>query len=265
MLRHLNTEQQDGRLRLQYLRSNVTNLTENPLFEYDVTRIAIGLSFIDGAHAAVVGERSFVFDTRSLRQQRDNEYFPGSVKIERMFVVLDEAHGNLAEDVFEALIALKDQYWAKTLYCANKPIHLAESLRKTDGLGWYSTRNHLTARERWPTFRSFEHKIGVYMSPEPDEETVHRDLEHFFTTTVRNPETDKEITSKDGSAVFQLMFPTDFPAENLLAGFRQGTLSACQALWFVLHGLSSSRPSLTSRPRRDREEEKTEGFVQPGY
>ena len=261
MFRHLNTEQQEGRLRLQYLRPELIYIEEDQIFEYEVTRTAIGLSFLDGAHAAVVGERTFVHDQRSLRQRRDGE--SGKIKIERMFVVLDEAHGHLAEDVFERLVTLKDQYIARILYCPNTPINLSESLRKTDGLAWYSTKNAHVARETWPSFRTFDHKMGIYAAPEPAEETVHRDLEHLFTANVRDPESGKKILAKDGSEAFQLMFPTDFPTQTLLAGFRQGQLACCQALWFVLHGLSSSRPQVSGIVR---EREKAEvGFVQPGY
>lgn len=260
MLRHLNTERREGKLRLQYYREDSTAL-DDPIFEYAVSRTAIGVSFAEGIHACVVGERQFLHDERSLREQRDGG--SGRVRMDRMFVALAEAHGTLAEEVFGEIVKLKDDYCAGVLFGPNKPIHLAESLRATEGLSYYATDRPRVAEERWPSFRTFETRAGIYMSDRPDEETLHRDLEHFFTTPVRDPETNDPVLAKDQSQVNQLMLPTDFPTQSVFAGFQQGRTGPCESLWYAVRGLSKSNPPLPSRKPMKSPERR--GITQAGY
>ena len=225
-----------------------------------MTRTVLGLSFEDGVHVACLGERVWSHDTRSLREGRDG--IPGNVRTERMWVVLDEAHGHLAEDVFAQLVSLKDRYLCSVLYAPNKPTHLAESMRATEGLAYYLTDSVAVAEGRWPTFRPFATRAGVYLEAPPDEETVHRDLEHFATTPVRDPATSEPILALDGSSAKQLMIPGDFPTQTLAAGFQQGALGPCQSLWFAVHGLARSR---SLHRVADTTTPKDRPFVQAGY
>ena len=265
--RHLTTEAVDGGLRLVFLRPDAGAHERQPIFEYEVSRTAIGVSFSDGVQAVAVGERAFVHDERSSKGRRDGA--PGRRSVSRMWIALDEAEGRQADAVFSQIVALKDRYLPRTVYCPARPAQLAESLRRTEGLSYYLVSSPAAARGRWKSFRSFGTTAGVYASPEPDEETVHRDLEHWFTSVVIDPESaavgkGEPIYARDGSESRQLTFPTDLNTKNTFAGFQQGRKGPCQALWYAVHGLSSSRTPLPKRTGRQ-EQDPEEAFVSPGY
>lgn len=257
-LQYLNADQRDHKLVLVYSRPDAV-VGEDPLFELELSRTAMGISFEDGIHVSIVGERTFVHDERSLREQRDQG--KGKVLLERMYISLADHHGNLAEEVFAECVNLKDMYRPRTLYSPDTPIYLIESMRLTDGLTHYQTTREFVAEEKWQHFRSFDQRVGLFSEPLPDEATVHRDLEHFHTTAVRDPETSVAKSMGDGTEAMQLAFPTDLGAPTTLAAFRQGQLGPCMALWYAVRGLHNSRPRLEPIKREVRERE----FVQPGY
>lgn len=252
MLRHLNTDQREGKLVLQYLKPDAD------VFEYELTRTVMGISFEEGVHVCVMGERLWTFDERSSREQRDGE--KGRVNMERIFIVLAETSGHLAEEVFEDCVTLKDDFRCRVMYGPDTPVSLVESLQRTEGLSRYPTDNPHIAGDRWKSFRSFDTRLGLYMNLRPDETTIHRDLEMLATTPARDPETHEPILSLDGTTTNRFVMPTDFPTEKMQAGFRQGRYAPCEAMWYATMGMENSHPRVHTKPQA-----KKKPFVQSGY
>jgi hypothetical protein len=230
---HLTSELSEGGVLMKFLQ-------DRDVFEMQFSRVVLGLSYEEGCHAVIVGERARWFDPRSERERRDGA--KGRKTLSRYYVVLDEAHHLMPEPVFKRLVEMKDAYEARTLHAPDRPLQLAESLRNLEGLSFYrETRPHI-ALTRWPSFRRFELKTGINPRTPPDETTVHRELEALSTIPVLEPESGLPMMGLDQEPVTAINMPSDFNNQTTFAAMRNGRLGPCQALWMAISGLEQSRP-----------------------
>ena len=118
----------------------------------------------------------------------------------------------------------------------------AESLQNLEGLTFYREIRPHVAAQKWPSFRRFELRAGIFARNPPDETTIHRELEALSTSPVLDPESGKPLMGLDQEPVTQINMPGDFPNQNSFAGMRNGRIGPCTALWFACTGLETSRP-----------------------
>jgi len=230
---HLTSEISDQGISMKFLK-------EKDIFEMHFSRVVIGVSFEEGLHAVTVGERAMWFDSRSEREKRDG--VKGKKILSRYYVVLDEANHLNPDPVFRELIKMKDKYEVQTVHSPDRPLQLAESLQNLEGLTFYREIRPHVAAQKWPSFRRFELRAGIFARNPPDETTIHRELEALSTSPVLDPESGKPLMGLDQEPVTQINMPGDFPNQNSFAGMRNGRIGPCTALWFACTGLETSRP-----------------------
>lgn len=224
---HLATVPVDGGLKISWL-AEENNRRSQPVLEMEFSRTVLGIHLQEGeCFACVVGERL-------LSERLDLE--PA-----RYWIVLDEAHSALLQELIGGLIRLKDQYRCHALYSVDQPLQLVESLRRTEGISYYREERPAVARALWPSFVSFDVRAGLNARPAPDENTLHRELEMWLKWEVRWPSSGQPVLGIDGQSVLQVQFPHDFTTAYTRAGIRQASLGPSTALWLALSGLERSR------------------------
>ena len=134
------------------------HLDGDRLFDLLFSRIVAGIAWGATNYAVVVGER----------------LIEGREQANRYWIVLDEAQTTTPQELFTALIPLKDDYRLGVLVSPNNPAPLAEALRQLEGLTHYRTSNYGLAEQRWPTFVDFYHTAALYQVPPPDDKLIHQ-------------------------------------------------------------------------------------------
>ena len=226
---HLGTFPEQQELKCVWLLDEADRFNRDTL-DMMFRRIVIGLSLESPLFCCVIGER--VLDKKSGQ--------------ERFFVVLDEYESLLPQEMINKCIELKDRYRCTTLFVPDSPIHLVQSVRETDGLTWYRDDNNLRAAKAiWPSFVDFEVRVALRETTQPDEKTLHRELEHFLTAAVVDTDTMLPISLDDNELLYRLYFPSEMPNDNTKAGVRQAKISPCLALWLAAKGLDRSQVPVT--------------------
>jgi len=236
-MKHLSTFPVANGLRLHYLLGK----DHEGVFPLDLGRTAIGLSLEEKAcFAVVMGERILSLDRRTERERRRGG---GEMPLYgRYFVVLDEAETSMPQEMIGRLIELKDEYRAGTVYGPDRPVHLVESVRGTEGLTHYlpEYQDYRLAVAQWPTFVDFDIRAGYYGKAVPDEQTVHRDLEFGLSSHAKDPKTGKPLIGVDGKPIPVINLPVEMDNLKTRSGIRQAYMPSCTALWFVYMGMSKS-------------------------
>ena len=198
---------------------------EQPTVDFEFSRCAIGLCFDTPMFGVVVGER--------ILKARDRQ--------DRYYIVLDEYESHLGQDLFKWVIRAKDQFRCETIFCPKSPQQVLESMRLTEGISFYRDNvSPQAAAKLWPSFVDFEMRAALRETETPDQSALHRDLEHFLTTTVINPSTGMEQLGADGQPVNKLQTPNNFNSSKVRAAIRQASDRPCTALWMAVNGLDRS-------------------------
>lgn len=195
------------------------------ILEIEFNRIAIGVNLDPPPYFSVtVGER--------IIEKRD-----GRVKL---YYCIDECEAPMAQRLFDAMIHQKDQYRCSNVFAPDHPKQLSDSLRRTEGLGFYrEDYPRQMGQQIWPSFIDTDCTAGIQLKPVPDENTVHREIEALLSEQARDPETGYPLISK-GNPVPRLSLPKDMNVKKARAAIQRADLGPCQALWFVLMGLERS-------------------------
>lgn len=206
------------------------------VFRYQVSRIVIGISFPEDERASghiypgflsVVGERMFFAKTPGARN-------------ESIYVALDEEEDMQAHTLFSKLIALKDRYAVRGVYCPAGDQAMMETLRRIEGLTHYNSGRHATeCRQLWPTFIS-KQQVAAVREAKLSDEPMDRDLEALATTKALHPDTGEPIFDRDFRPTSRLLLPDGFPNHRTRDGVMSNTRQACRALWLAVMGMERS-------------------------
>lgn len=196
----------------------------NDPFTLEFRRVGIGLSLASPAFAVCVGERFYIHEER----------------IERVYVILDEAEAAIPNQLFPKVIDWKDNYHANHLWVANQPVEHVEALRRLEGLTHYSVVGD--PGRRFPSFQHREHIARPQTLTVPDHETLHHDIEALLSTDAIDPHSGLPMVSMDPphDPIPRLLFPFDFNTLQTQAAIRQQREVACTALWMGVMGLERS-------------------------
>lgn len=236
-MKHISTIPTAEGLALQYLIGG-----DSPnVYELVLSRTALGVALEDkSCFAVVLGERILSLDRRTERERRRGG---GELPLYgRYFVVLDEAETTMPAEMVESLIALKDKYRVATVFGPDRPVHLVESVRQSEGLTYYlpEYQDPQLAKKQWKTFVDFDVRAGYYGKAVPDEHTVHRDVEFGLSSHAKDPKTGSTLLGRDGKPVPVLNLPVEMNNLKTRSGIRQAFFPACAALWYAYTGMSKS-------------------------
>jgi len=240
-MNHLISEDtQDGVKVTYHLDSVARDLTGSDYFNYEFTRIGIGVSLDEGVNYAVVcGERTF----------------RGEHSWMRMYVVIDESEEETSASLFARLIFLKDTYLSRGVYCGNEPRYTIEAMKRHEGLTFYDkNRSDGACREVWPTFKAKTLKATVVDREAPTEATLQRDIEAMLHSDTLDPDT---MAVKMNT---RIVFPDELSNRVIRTAIRQSRGPYCRALWHVLTGLDTSNPIKAHHVRRVRSGNKYTGY-----
>lgn len=187
----------------------------------------LGISLHEKPHAVAIGERVYNRERGMLRS----------------YIALEAVEEALPQQLIQQCIRLKDEYRASILYTVDRPVHLVDGLRRTEGLSWYphDMKPHV-AQAIYPSFVSFDNTCGAYTFTYPEEELVHKQIQDALVEELVDPETGVPFLDRDGGRVPKIMFPQEFPVRDTQAGIRRAVWSPCLAVYSALKGLDGSRP-----------------------
>lgn len=219
-MQHLATYPMNGGLRCTWLPApDFTDRNSTRILELDFRRIVIGVNYEPRPmFAVVVAEREIT-------------------KKSRLFVVLEDVEAPLPQQLFTALVSLKDRYRANLVIAPKGG--MAESLR-AEGLTHYAEDYPQAAGRRlWPTYQGSDLVAGLFLQDTPDKSRVDRDLEARLAALVTDPDTGLPL-KVEGREIPELYLPADFPNKSTRAGLRRSQPGPCTALWFATQHLSRS-------------------------
>lgn len=237
---HIATERWEGGLILRY-HSPILGQDEdgNPLiYDLEASRIWAGVTYPDAAgqnrqtghgYGCVIAER--LYPSR------------GDMPDERVYVLIDEAEANTANDLFDKMVRMKDRYYIAQAICPDTPIHLTQAFQRLEGLTHYSKNMHRAeCKSRWETFRDKSLTLSVRAFPIPGAESAHRGIENLLATTARNPDTGEEIVGSDDKPIPRLYLPGNFNNKIARQEITQESMpEVSQAIWLALSELERTR------------------------
>lgn len=223
-MRHINTEHHPSKGWIVRWLAPEADSTQTPIFERDFSRIVIGACLEEGPHAVILGERRVYFTNKSAHY----------------YMVLDEAHAELVQDLFDQIISLKDRYLVPMVAVPTRPPDLVSALRGLDGLTHYVDENEHTAQVIWPTFYSFDTLATIRVQEGLEEKALHAQLSEHIAANVIQPDGSPLLDGND-RPVKRIHLPGDLNCRETAAALRQAAIGPCTALLFAIEALWSTR------------------------